>query len=301
MLNATLPKIGRDFINGLVLGISQIIPGVSGGTIALILGVYFELIEAINNFARDIRKNLLLFIPLFIGMAAGLIIFSSIVNFLLRNFSFPTMLFFIGLIAGIVPHVYAKAREGEKFIPRDILFIAAPFIILLVISFLKGDETGPRSPEELIANIGLAQILLFFFGGVLAAAALIVPGFSGSFVLLLLGLYHPAIYSISTIRILLTDITNIALLLDICKVLVPLGIGIIIGFLSMARIIEKLLRNYQKQVYQIILGLILGSIIALFNEPMVYSSGVSPNLIIIGIASFVLGTLVSYFIGRKRL
>ena len=103
-------KAIRNFFNGLAFGITETIPGVSGGTIALILGFYFELIETINHFTENFKKRLQFLIPLIIGVVSGILLFSSLINFLLMYFSFPTMLFFIGLISGIIPHIYARAR-----------------------------------------------------------------------------------------------------------------------------------------------------------------------------------------------
>ena len=143
-------------------------------------------------------------------------------------------------------------------------------------------------------------MVFIFFAGIFAAAALIIPGISGSFVLLLLGVYHPAIYSLSSIRFFLGDITNLGLMLDICRVLVPLGLGIIIGILSMARLIEKLLKKYSGQVYLVMLGLLGGSVFVMFKSPMVYSSGISTMIVIIGAAAFILGSVMSFVIGKRR-
>ena len=290
----------RNFLHGLVLGITQVIPGVSGATIAIILGVYFEIIEAINHFTKDFRKHSKFVFPLVFGLVCGILLFSSIVNFLLANYSFPTMLFFIGLIAGIIPHLYTKLKEGgRKLKGADILLIAVPFLILLAVSGLRGESI--TDPGEAIDNIGVPYMVFIFFAGILAAASLIIPGFSGSFVMLLLGVYPLVIYSISSIRLLLADITNVLLLINICKVLVPLGIGIIIGGLSMSALIEKLLKNHTRTVYSIILGLLFGSVLVLFREPMVYRSGLSTLHIIAGILSLSLGCVVSFCLGKERI
>ena len=293
-------KTIRNFFNGLAFGITETIPGVSGGTIAIILGFYFELIEAINHFTDNVRKRLEFLLPLILGVAAGILLFSSIINFLLANYSFPTMLFFIGLIVGIIPHIFIRAREGDtRFRPKEILLILIPFLFLLTISFLKGVYVV--NPAETIEKIDIPYMIFIFFAGILAAAALVIPGISGSFVLLLLGIYPLAIYSVSSLRFLLTDFSNTALLLNICKVLGPLAIGVIIGGLSMVRLIERLLNNYSKVVYSIILGLLLGSVCVLFKDPIVYKSGLSAIIIAVGAVTFSSGCLFSYKIGKKRL
>jgi len=299
-LRCTMLKAIRTFFNGLAFGITETIPGVSGGTIAIILGFYFELIETINHFRDNIRKSLGFLFPLALGVAAGVILFSSIINYLLANHSFQTMFFFIGLIAGIIPHIYSTVKEaGKSFKTKDFLLIFIPFLFLTVISFLKGISV--TNPADAIENITIPFMIFIFFAGIIAAAALVIPGISGSFVLLLLGIYPLAIYSVSSIRFLLTDITNTALLFNICKVLVPLAVGVIIGGLSMVRLIENLLRNHAKVVYSIILGLLLGSICVLCKDPLVYKSGISPVIITIGAVTFLLGCFLSYKIGKGRL
>jgi putative membrane protein len=290
----------RNFLNGLAFGITETIPGVSGGTIAIILGFYNELIETINHFTEDFKKRLKFLVPILIGAACGILLFSSIINYLLTNHSFPTMLFFIGLITGIIPLIFSKVKEADQKLKiSEILLMVIPFLILIVISELKGVSIA--EPETMINNINVPFMIFIFFAGMIAAAALIIPGISGSFVLLLIGLYPLIIFAISSIRILFFDSSNINLLINILKVLIPLGIGIIIGGLSMARLIEKLLKNYHKIIYSIILGLLSGSIVVLFKEPMVYRSGISVIIIIIGIITLSLGAVLSFNIGKKRL
>jgi putative membrane protein len=290
-------KLVKNFFNGLVLGITQIVPGVSGSTVAIILGFYMELIETINHITKDIRKKMKFLIPILLGIAVGMVLFSSIVDFLLTNYSFPTMLFFIGLIVGIIPHIYSKAMKGKLKL-NSFLLILIPFIVLLATSGLTGISVG--SPQEAINNINLPFMIFLFFAGIIGAAALVIPGLSGSFILLLFGIYPLAIYSVSSIRVLLTDITNITLMLNIFKVLIPFGIGVIFGIVSTARLIEKLLKRHSKPTYSVILGLISGSVFVLFRNPMVYASGVSTVIIAIGMATFFSGVVISFVLGKKH-
>ena len=294
-----MKKILRNFCNGLAFGITETVPGVSGGTIALILGFYFELIETINHFSQNMRKHLQFLIPLVLGIAAGVLLFSSLIHFLLANYSFPTMLFFIGLIAGIIPHIYSKVKE-RRFKPAEMALVAVPFAALVALSFLKSGAPA-LNPEEAIQTIGIPFMVFIFFAGMAAAAALVIPGISGSFVLLLLGIYPLIIFSVSSIRVFLADIANTALLLNICKVLIPLATGVIIGGLSMVRLIGKLLKNYYRTTYLIILGIMPGSVCALFKDPIVYESGISAAIIAAGILTFCLGCVLSFTIGKKRL
>jgi len=290
----------KNFLNGIAFGITETVPGVSGGTIAIIIGFYDKMLESVNHFTKEPRKSIKFLAPFFIGLAGGIFAFASIINYLLANFSFPTMLFFIGLIVGIIPIIFLKVKKpGRKFKAANILLIVAPIILLIAISNLKG--VSVVDPAEFIGNMSGSYMIFIFFAGTIAASALIIPGISGSFVLLLMGVYPLATYSISSLRLYLADIKNIALLLDIFKVLAPLAIGVVIGGLTMARLIEKLLKNYSEIIYSIILGLITGSVYALFNEPIVYKSGVSPLIIAIGALTFLLGGATSFFLGKKKL
>ena len=290
----------KNFFKGLAFGITETVPGVSGGTIAIILGFYYELIETVNHFTEDYRKYLRFVLPFIFGAAVGVIVFSSIINYLLTNHSFPTMSFFIGLIVGIIPPIYRKVKDPARwFKPNETALIVFPVLALMVISELK--TVSVVNPAEVIKNIDVSFMFFIFFAGILAAMALVIPAISGSFVLLLLGIYPLVTYSLASIRHLLTDITNVTLMLDICKVLFPLGVGVIIGGLSMARLIEKLLKNYYKITYLIILGLLLGSVYALFKEPIVFQSGVSAIIIAIGSVTFIVGCIISFNLGKKHL
>jgi putative membrane protein len=245
-----LNKLIRNFFNGLAFGITETVPGVSGGTIAIILGFYYELIETVNHFTEDVKKYARFIIPLGIGMVTGLVLFSSIVRSLLTNHSLPTMLFFIGLIAGIIPLIYNKVREPLQQKPRRWGMVAGPVVLLVIITYLKG--AADVNFSNMYGNVSFPFMLFILVAGIVAAAALVIPGVSGSFVLLLIGIYPLVTHSVSEIPIWLTDIRNVSLLGNICKVLIPLGIGIIIGGLSMARLIENLLKNYHTIIYSIL-------------------------------------------------
>ena len=295
-----IAAIIRNFLNGLAFGITETIPGVSGGTIAIILGFYDELIETVNHFTNNLRKRIKFLLPLLFGIATGLIVFSSIITYLLTNFSFPTMAFFIGLIVGIIPLIFIKVKDPSRwFTLKELALILLPCLTLVVIANLK--PVSVTDPADVIKNIGVPFMIFIFIAGIIAAAALVIPGVSGSFMLLLMGIYRLATYSISSIGSLLADITNTSLMLNIAKVLVPLAAGIIIGGLSMARVIEKLLKNHHKTIYLIILGLLLGSVYALFRDPVTYQSGLSVLHVIIGIATFSIGSVISYSLGKKHL
>ena len=297
----------KAFVNGLTFGMTLIVPGASGGTIAVILGFYNQLIDSVNNFTKDKKKHLRFLIPFLFGIAGGVIAFASIISYLLANFSLPVMLFFIGMIAGVIPSIGKTAfciplqNDGEaakkinKF--RQIALVVISALILGVIAHLG--EPSSAEPAEIIAGIGVPFMIFLFFVGVIAAASLVTPGTSGSFVLLLFGVYHLLTYSVSSIRHLLTDITNVELWAEICMVMLPFTLGVIIGGIAMAKLIGKLLNDYPLTINPIILGLMIGSVYMLFRDHIMYQSDVTTPLIIIGVITFLAGFAISFLLGRR--
>jgi len=300
-----MPKTIRNFLNGVAFGITETVPGVSGGTIAIILGFYFDLIRAINNFGREPGKSLRLLVPFALGAAVAVVLFSSVMNLLLQRFSFPTMLLFIGLIVGIIPRVFSRIAGGERKIgAREILLFLLPFPVLIGLANLGGHSA--TDPAEVVANANLAFMLFVFLAGILAAMALVLPGTSGSFLLLLLGLYHVVIYSVSSIKllvlkILVLDFSDTELLVGILKVLVPLALGVAVGGLSMARLVERLLKTHERTAFCLILGFLSASVVVLFTSPMVYKSGLSVPAVAAGIATFCAGAVASFLLWKKGL
>ena len=295
-----MKKYLKNCFNGAAFGVAQVIPGVSGGTIAVILGFYDELIWSVNHFTEDYKKSLRFLAPFMIGIACAIILFSSAIHYLLTRFSLPTMMFFIGMIVGIIPLIYKKIKEPGNRLKTGEAALALSFMILLMLFSGLKPQTA-LSPEQIIAGMSAGYMAFLFLVGVIAAAALIIPGVSGSFIMLLTGVYHVVVFSVSSIRYWLLDMTNLSLFLDICKVLFPFTIGVAIGALLTARLVEKLLRDYAKALFSVILGLLLGSVYVLFNEPLVYQSGVTPVMAIIGAVTFPAGCAAAFMIGKKRL
>ena len=290
----------KVFLFGIVFGITQTVPGVSGGTVAIMLGFYETLLESVNHFREDWRRHIRFLIMLFGGTAAGIVAFSSVVTWLLAKFPSPIMLFFIGLIIGIVPLTYAKAKSrGGRLSMKGMLYILIPALALMATAHMRAPQN--TAPAEVISNIGIPYMLFLFAAGVVCAAAMVIPGVSGSFILLLMGAYNTVMYSVSSIRHLLADFTDIYLMLDICKVLIPFGIGVIIGAVSMVRLAEMLLKRYEKQSFCVITGLLAGSVYVLLRNPGVLHSGISVAGIIIGGAALILGAVISFLIGKRRI
>jgi putative membrane protein len=287
----------RNFLNGLVYGITLIIPGISATILAIILGFYDELLGVLNNFRQDYRKNTRYIVIFLLGIAIGAIVFSSIISYLLAHYSLPVMLFFMGLLLGIVPLVFSKAKGvAPRIALREILLAVFSMSALYVLSRAVNETVV--NPGDAIKAVNTVLILYIFLAGLINGATLVIPGLSGAFILLIMGLYPLIIYSISSIGTFFTDMGNFSLLRDICLVLLPFGIGGLIGCLCMARIMEKLMRSFNKSVYAVILGLLLGSVISLFQKPLMFQSGTSIILFIAGVVTFCVGFTVAYRLSK---
>ena len=287
-------KIFLGFLKGIFIGLANIIPGVSGGTIAVILGIFDDLIDTINNFFRDIKKNLGFITPIGFGILFSILFFSSILELCLKKYSLPTNIFFIGLIFGSIPIIYKKAIKNGIKKNYFLYTIISILIVILAASFNKNGAT------QINNDISFIFLLKIFFGGLLAAIAMIIPGISGSFIMVLLGIYPTVINSISNISRCLLNLSDKNLLLRTGAIIFSLGLGLILGILLISKLISVLLEKFYSETYFCILGLIIGSIYGIFASPMTYQSGINNFMILISVISFFVGAIISYFLGEKN-
>lgn len=238
------------FFKGFIIGIANIIPGVSGGTLAISLGIYEKLIKILSNLFQDFKENLKFLIPIILGAVSSLLILSKLINYCLNKFEIQTILFFIGLIIGGIPLITRKAKV-KKIKIRYIISFLVPFIFIISLIFLNNGFSNVD-----LNKINALDALMLFFVGVIAAATMIIPGISGSFVLMLLGYYKPIIKIIS-------DLTNFSHLYHNMLILIPLAIGILIGIVLVSKLINYLLKKHEKVTYFAILGFIFSSIVSI--------------------------------------
>jgi putative membrane protein len=232
-----------NFLKGIVIGIANIIPGVSGGTMAVILGIYENLIQAISNFFTDKKnrkKYLILIIQVGLGAVLGVFILAKAMEFLLTNYPQNTFFFFIGLIIGGIPIIYKAHSNMKPSIVKIIVFLFF-FSLIFLISNL--------SAVNIDQSTNSIFYLYLLISGFFAAGAMIVPGISGSFLLLVLGTYNTIIQAISSFNFL---------------ILGTVALGAILGILIFTKIINILLKKCPSHTYYGILGLIFGSILIIW-------------------------------------
>lgn len=264
-----------DFLKGIIIGVSNIIPGVSGGTMAVVMGIYDKIIYSVNNFFKDIKNNIIFLGSIALGAVAGILLFTNIIDYLLKNYNEQTNFFFIGLILGTIPLLFNKAKE-TKIRKGNLIGLILGFILVAGLGILE--KVNPEA--AFLSAIFKQNTLGFFIAGFIAAATMILPGISGSFVLLLIGLYEPIIEIVKKF-----DIFNMAVI----------GLGVIVGFLLMTKIIENLFNKYPQTAYCIILGLVVGSVFVIFPG---FTFGVMG---IVSIISLLIGFILAYIIGKKEI
>ncbi|MDF2520155.1 MAG: hypothetical protein K0R84_783 [Clostridia bacterium] len=259
-----------DFVKGMIIGIGAVAPGVSGGTFAVVLGIYDKLTDAIADIFHNFKRKLLLLFPLALGIGAGVLGFSKVMKYLFEYHEAQVKFLFIGLMIGTLPSVVKEAnKHGFKksyLLPCIITFGISVLFVMLENSVIN------IIPES---NPGLAALIVY---GVIIGFGTIVPGISSSFILMYIGAYE----------ILLDGIASLNF-----AVLIPVAIGFALSVLFFAKLISLLFKKIYGYTYYSVLGFVLGSIITIFPDieaSMQYVAG-----IIICIIGFYLSFALSNY------
>ena len=264
------------------MGIANVIPGVSGGTLAVILGVFKDFVVSISNIFKSFKKSVLFLLPIVLGMGVAVVASSKLIETCLNYYPLATILFFVGLILGGVPILFNKIKGEMKSIPNYIIFIIMFSFILLFTFVISGEKN-----VELVSLTFIDYILLFIVGAA-ASASMVIPGISGSMVLMTVGYYNSILATVS-------DIFNFANFWHNVSILIPFGLGVIVGILLIAKLITFLLNKFEVKTYFAIFGFIFSSLIVIF-----FKNNINFNIIefIIGLVLMVGGFLISYFIAK---
>ena len=271
-------------IKGMIIGLANVIPGVSGGTLMITLGIYEQVIDTISHIRTNLKNNLKFIIPLVIGIGLSLLLFSKIIGMSLEHFPLATTLFFLGLIIGGIPLLIKninKNKDAKKISNYVIAFISFAFIILFAM-LKSGSDVN-------LSNVSFLNMIILFMVGIIASATMVIPGISGSFVLMLLGYYKPII---DTVR----GLTNFNLLFHNVLILGIFGIGVLLGIVLVSKLIELLLHKFETKTYYAVLGFVLASCIAII-KPLFYIN-FSILEMLIGIVLFLIGYVFAYRISR---
>lgn len=270
-----------NILKGFAMGTSDLVPGVSGGTIALLLGIYNQFIASISGiFSRRFWPSFTFLIPIIIGMLLAMGSLSNLFNYLLSQHHIPTMFFFGGLIIGIVPYLLKISNYKTSFTTKHYMMVIAGIAILIVITLMNNGDK--HAGETLTLSTGL--IIKYFIAGMCASSAMLLPGISGSFMLLVFGVYGTVMLAIS--EVVKLNFTGLPILLAV-------GFGVLAGFIISSKIIQYFLTHHKLMTFALIIGFVIGSLFAVFP-------GLPTNIVMwfVSLVVFIIGFIVSLTLGR---
>lgn len=229
-------------LKGIAMGIGNAIPGVSGGTIAVVTKIFDRLVEAITPNIKKLIKNMPFLIPVGVGMLIGIFCTAKLLEKLFAEYYVPTQLFFMGLIIGSIPAILKECKKESKHIrPINLIpfFIGALFMLFLLFA---SEGRGMFSQGEALT---VRDAVLYIIMGFTAAVAMVIPGVSGSMIMKVFGAYDSVIAAVANFDIV---------------VMAVFAIGAVIGIFAAVKIIDTLLKKFRQGTYCLILGLIMGSV-----------------------------------------
>lgn len=280
----------KQLLQGMVVGIANIIPGVSGGTMMVAMGLYDKLIHAITHLRKEFKESMKLLIPIFIGAGVAIVLLSKLFVFLLDNYPIPTNFAFCGLIVGSLPFILNKVKGHKVSLGKVACFVAFFVLVIGMALIEEGAGTGAD------VSFTLVNVIKLFLVGIVAAATMVIPGVSGSMMLMLLGYYNTILESINFMidALLAFDVNAI---IEGIGILVPFGIGILVGVVVIAKIIEFILIRAEIHAYYAIIGLIVASPIAILIK--MSWGDLSVVTMMISLLTFALGWFIASKLGGE--
>lgn len=284
-------KFVLDILKGIVIGIANIIPGVSGGTMMVAMGIYDKLIHCLTHLFKELKKSVLTLLPILIGMGLGIVGLARVIEWMFGKIPIQTNLLFIGLILGGLPMVWNRVKGATIRIWHIIGFFAF-FALVVVLAIFDGTQGAAADLTP-----GVVTFIKLIGIGIIAAATMVIPGVSGSMMLMLLGYYQPVIATINGLVDGLAAGESAAIMAGI-GVLLPFGIGVVVGIFLVAKVIEILIAKFPYMVFWCIIGLICASPVAIIilND----FSDLNIVNILTGILALAVGIVIAYFLGGGK-
>ena len=278
----------KNVLKGMLIGVANIIPGVSGGTMMVSMGIYDKLIHSLTHLFKEFKESMKFLIPIFIGMGIALVGLSFIIEPAFEHFPLQTSCLFIGLIVGGLPAMWQKVKGKGMKISYIIPFLV--FFAVVVGLAAMGEKEGNAAD----LTFSLWSVIKLFVVGVIASATMVIPGVSGSMMLLLLGYYNPIVGAIKDFVTALVSF-DIQGILRGCGVLVPAGIGIVVGIFAIAKLIEVIFEKFPLQAYWAIIGLIVASPIAVLL--MASLGTITAASVAVSVVTFAVGFVIAMKLG----
>ncbi len=258
-----------DFLKGLAIGIGAIAPGVSGGALAVIFGIYENLTYAIANIFKNFKRKALYLLPIGLGGIVGVLVFSNIMEYLFQHYNIEVRYLFIGLMVGTFVSLFRTANKNGFKKKYMISFLIALFSTILF-TFLEDSIMNIVSED----TPGILELIIY---GVIVGFGTIVPGVSSSVILMYIGAYNTLLRAIASVNI---------------PLLIPIGIGFVLSFLVLAKVISFLFQYAYGYTYYAVLGFVIGSIVPIFP-----GIGFSVQYLI-SFVVMVIGFLISFSLSK---
>lgn len=258
------------FLKGIIIGVANIMPGVSGGTLAVILGVYDQLTEAIGNFPTAPMKKKIEYMKFLlqigIGAVVGIVLFAKIIEYCVINYPKLTAGGFSLLIVPSIPYIIKGEDKKDK---KNILFFLLGAILTLAFVYADYRFGKSDSNQQLVSVVTTAYAIKLFACGGVAAGAMIIPGISGSLLLLMLGEYYNILGFINKFFSNLVNVGSYSSIGEIVSnlyifPLVSFGLGVIIGLVAIAKLINMLLEKHRSVTLFFITGIVVVSILQIW-------------------------------------
>ena len=301
-MKAELLSFIKNALLGAIIGTTNVIPGISGGTVAVVLGAYSTIITNISRLTKDWKRSLLFLVPFAIGAVGGIYAFAGMASYAFFTWPMATNLLFAGLIIGSAPMLLeyalygtgtADTGENEKGVAIEtarppiqivsLIVAAVAFAAMLAMVFVAPDEMAHTAQRELTLVLGIS----LFVASALAAVAMLLPGLSGALMFVIFGVYGTISAAIAELNVVM---------------LLPVAAGVLVGVLGGARIIDILLTKFERTTYWGVLGLMAGSVVQLSSFASSASEGFNLQFVIAwGLMFF--GIAVAYvfsMFGLKR-
>lgn len=277
-------------LQGMAVGIANIIPGVSGGTMMVAMGLYDKLIHCITHLKSEFKEAIKLLIPIFAGAGIAIVLLSRLFEYLLAVHPIPTNFAFCGLIAGSLPFIFQKVKGHPVTVGKAIPFLF--FFAIVIVMALMGEASGTAAD----VSFSIVNVVKLLGVGVIAAATMVIPGVSGSMMLMLLGYYDVILVTINDAidALLAFDMQEI---FRVVGILAPFGIGVIVGIFVIAKIIEFIFSKAEIHAYYAIIGLIMASPIAILLQTD--WSKFSIVTMLISVVTFVAGWFAASKLGGE--
>ena len=240
-------------LKGFGIGTAMIIPGVSGGTLALILGIYEKLIYAISHFFRKFKESFVFLLAILIGAAVAFLALSHVISYCLASFLFATVMFFFGAVIGGLPMLFSHVKGAQI---RTSYIVIAVITAAVVIGLLF---TGEGSNVDL-TTIGFGKFISLILIGAVTAATMVIPGVSGSAFLMTIGYYTPVLNEVKALTSHGGNIGHSAL------VIAPFAVGVLLGIFFIAKLIEWLFKKFEVQTYWGIIGFVIASAVVIIIQ-----------------------------------